>query len=84
MSFIGELFDKTGLIGCYCVILFGGQYAYAEGVDRLVGINDSEITFVSNDKTVVIFGNDLQIEDLEQGTIMVKGKIERVEEKQSK
>ena len=81
MSFIGELFSKVGGYKNYCVINVGGEYIYAEGVERLVSIADKTISFYANKKLVLIVGENLAIEDLDDGTIMVKGKIVSVEEK---
>ena len=81
MSFIGELFSKVGSSKSYCVINFGGEYIYAEGVDKIVSISDSAIVFASKDKLIEITGKDMQIEDLDYATIMVKGKVVCVQEK---
>ena len=81
MSFIGELFGKVGAKKSYCVINFGGEYIYAEGVDKIVSISDSVVVFTSQGKLVEITGEDMQIEDLDFATLMVKGKIVGVQEK---
>ena len=81
MSFIGELFSKIGGEKDYCVINFGGEYIYAEGVEKIVSISDNAFTFSSKGKLVEITGENLEIEDLDFATVMVKGKIIGVQTK---
>ena len=81
MSFIGELFSKLDGGYGYCVINFGGKFVYAEGIEKLVSISASAVNFVASKKQVVIEGEGLEVEDLDCGTAVIKGKIVRVEEK---
>ena len=74
MSFIGELIERLDANG-YNVINFGGRYCYVEGVRRVTSIGDEEIKFEVKGATVTVTGKNLMIEELDEGTVIVKGGI---------
>ena len=74
MSFIGELIERLDANG-YNVINFGGRYCYVEGVGRVVGIDESVVTLKVKGAEITISGENLMIEELDEGTVIIKGRI---------
>lgn len=74
MSFIGELIDRPDA-GKYNVINFGGKYCYVEGVKRIESIDDGEIGLMVSGAEIKVSGEGLMIEELDESTVIIKGKI---------
>jgi hypothetical protein len=82
MSFIGELTAKLGVGGGYSVINFNGEYVYVEGVERLVYVGDQEISVLFKKIVISVTGENLMMEELDGGTLIIKGKINCVSQKE--
>ncbi len=74
MSFIGELIERVDA-NVYNAINFGGRYCYVEGVIRVTSIGDEEIKFAVKGAILTVSGENLMIEELDEGTVIVKGDI---------
>ena len=81
MSFIGELTTRLGVGGGYSVINFNGEYAYVEGIDRLVLVSENEVVVGSKKTLISILGSSLMLEELDGGSLIIKGKIDSVTQK---
>lgn len=74
MSFIGELINKPDA-GKYNVIDFGGKYCYVEGVSRITSIDDDKIELTVPGAQILVSGEGLMIEELDESTVIIKGRI---------
>ncbi|MBO5215455.1 MAG: YabP/YqfC family sporulation protein [Clostridia bacterium] len=82
MSFIGELTAKLGICGGYSVINFNGEYVYVEGIERLVFVGENEISVSAKRTVITVEGEKLMMEELDGGTLIIKGKINCVSQKE--
>ncbi len=83
MSFFDDISYRTllGRAVGYSVVLFGGEAAYAEGIRRIVGVGPDKIEMAVGKKLLVIEGGGLTIDELEGGSVIVKGRITGVYER---
>ncbi len=77
MSFFKEISDKIGrrIIGGYNIINFGGEYIYVEGIGRVLSLDADRIELSSGDTVLEISGENLEITELEKGSVIIKGRI---------
>lgn len=77
MSFFKEISDKIGrrFTGGYNIINFGGEYIYVEGIGRVLSLDEGKIELSSGDTLLEIVGENLEITELEKGSVIIKGRI---------
>ena len=85
VSFFREIGNLVGLdwakvaLG-YCTVNYNGEAVYIEGVKKIVSIADTEVIISVKDKNLKIVGEGLQISNLEEKTIVVRGEVFGVNE----
>lgn len=70
----------TGTDYGYYVVLFGGKAAYIGGITRVLEISGARMEFASGKHTVAVCGEELKVSELEKESVIVNGRITRIEE----
>jgi len=80
VSFFREIGNLIGLdwarvAAGYCTVNYNGEAVYIEGVKKIVSISNEEIILQVKDKNLKVVGKNLQISNLEDKTVIVRGEV---------
>jgi hypothetical protein len=64
--------------GGYALALFNGERTYVEGVVKLLSIGDETITLECKKAIVSISGNELKVDEIDDGSVTISGKIVQI------
>lgn len=76
MSFINDLSEKIRQYG-YTLIDYGGCAAYVEGVLKILDFSENRVELAVDSGILTVEGEALTIAELEDKTIIIKGKLEK-------
>lgn len=76
---IKKRINDTNFTSEFNIINMSGKIAYVEGHLGLLTINPQMISFKIKNGRVVIEGDDLMLCELTENTILIKGKVKKVE-----
>lgn len=74
MSFIGDKAKRFGASE-YCAVNFDGKVCFIEGFGRVISLGGEKIELSVAGGALVIGGAELQVEELGDGEIIVRGEI---------
>lgn len=83
MSMYEEIARQSGLmhITGYTVINYGGKAVYVEGVNKLLFVGAENVKLSVGKKYIEIDGEELVIDQMETGALIVKGHIFSITER---
>ena len=70
---------KSSSFEKYNIVNIGGEYVFIENHKELLKLSDTVISFKLKNGYVEVKGNDMQIEELDVTSVMIKGKIYKIE-----
>lgn len=71
--------DEKEYVGGYKIINFDGRAVYIEGYRSLMSISKEEVVLKLKKGRLKVIGKDIVIKDLNEGVLVVYGKITSVE-----
>ena len=82
MSFFDDIKYRStaGKALIYSAVIFGGESVFIEGITRVVTVSGSKMEFSAGKKLITVLGENLEIDELETETVIVKGRIRGVGE----
>ncbi len=72
MPLLSELIKESI---AFTVININGERVYIEGVKKLISVSENQVALETKKTFVVVEGELLQIEEIDDGSVTVKGKI---------
>ncbi len=77
MSFFSELNEKINKRGSYTLVNYGGRALYIEGIKRIIDLGIDAVTLAVKEGELVVEGRGLSVLEVEDGTMIIKGAIEK-------